>query len=313
MNIFYLDHDPAVAAMYMHDRHVVKMCLETAQILCTVYHRYGKKAPYKPTHANHPCVLWAGDHIEHFHWLVRHGEYLCLEYTTRFGKAHASHKVIRAVGYPPAEMYERVRVQKMPPQCMPDEYKIPGQTVLAYRNYYLGAKVAGNRWTKRARPNFVIQGEAKMAKKQKKEETVVETTEGTTETVVETPAAEPKEPAAPRSRGPRGVGEEAVITVLAESNPKRPSSKAYEAFAQYRSGMTVKEFCDAVGKEATGHLVYDTSHGFISIEGYTPGQIIKPKEKAPKAPKEPKARKPKATKDAEAAVDEDLATAEEEA
>ncbi len=296
--------------MYQHDKHVVKMCLETAQILCSVQHRYGRNAPYRPTHQNHPCVLWAGDHVKHYEWLVRHGEYLCLEYTTRFGKTHACSKVLDKVRYAPPEMYERVRRQTMPPQCMPDEYKVPGQTVLAYRNYYLGAKVANQNWTRRARPNFVIQGETKMAKK-KAAPAAEATTEVVTEEVVTTPA-EAKEPAI-RTRGPRGVPETAVITVLADKNPKRPSSKAFAAFETYSTGMSVKEFCDAVGKEATGHLVYDAAHGFISIEGYTPGQIITPKVREPKAPKEPKAKKPKAVKEAEAAVDADLAAAEEEA
>lgn len=310
MNIFYLDHDPAVAAMYQHDKHVVKMCLETAQILCAVYHRYGQSAPYKPTHENHPCVLWAGDCVLNYRWLVKHGEALCHEYTHRYGKKHACENIIQQVWIAPLALAERVRRQTMPPQCMPDEYKVPGLTVLAYRNYYLGAKVANQNWTRRARPNFVIQGEAKMAKKKAVPAEAV--TEATTLEAGSQPAPETAEPVV-RTRGPRGVPETAVITVLADKNPKRPSSKAFTAFENYRNGMTVKEFCDVIGKDATGHLVYDAAHGFISIEGYTPGQIITPKVREPKAPKEPKAKKPKAVKEAEAGVDADLAAAEEEA
>lgn len=312
MNIFYLDHDPERAAMFMHDKHVVKMCLETAQILCTVYDRYGLISKYKPTHENHPCVLWAGDHVEHYEWLVKHGLALCLEYQHRYNKEHACWSVIMQVHNPPAALRARVRARKMPPQCMPDEYKIPGKTVESYRAYYLGAKVANQNWTKRARPNFVIQGELKMAKKKAAPaEVTTEQTEAVTEEVVTTPA-EAKEPPI-RTRGPRGVPETAIITVLADKNPKRPSSKAFTAFETYSTGMSVKEFCDAVGKEATGHLVYDAAHGFISIEGYTPGQIITPKVREPKAPKEPKAKKSKEAKAAEAEVDADLAATEEEA
>ena len=36
MNIFYLDKDPVVAAQMSCDKHVVKMILESAQMLCTV-------------------------------------------------------------------------------------------------------------------------------------------------------------------------------------------------------------------------------------------------------------------------------------
>jgi hypothetical protein len=97
-----------------------------------------------------------------------------------------------------------------------------------------------------------------------------------------------KTPKAPKTRGPRGVSEDAVITLVATVNPKRVGSKAHAAFANYVNGMTVKAFADAVGAEATGHLVYDAKHGFITIAGYDPGAIIVAK---PKVAKEPKAKK----------------------
>ncbi len=110
--------------------------------------------------------------------------------------------------------------------------------------------------------------------------------------------AEAKAPAALKTRGPKGSTEDAVITLVSQTNPKRAGSKAAAAFANYRDGMTVKEFCDAVGKEATGHLVYDAKHGFISIAGYDPGAIIVPKPKAePKPKKEKKAKAEKAPAD----------------
>lgn len=96
---------------------------------------------------------------------------------------------------------------------------------------------------------------------------------------------------APKGRGPRGVTEDAVITVLVEANPKRPNSKAHRVFELYENGMTVGAFCDAAaastdaeGKSdsdyATPCLVYDSAHGFISIEGYTPGPVKARKGKA---------------------------------
>ena len=63
MNIFYLDQDIQTCVEYHCDKHVVKMPLETTQMLCTVYHRYGAIAPYKPVHAKHPCTLWAGNNV----------------------------------------------------------------------------------------------------------------------------------------------------------------------------------------------------------------------------------------------------------
>jgi hypothetical protein len=99
-----------------------------------------------------------------------------------------------------------------------------------------------------------------------------------------------------KSRGPRGVKEDAVITVLAETNPNREGSQSHTDFAQYQTGMTVGAFIDAVGKRGTPHLVYDAAHGFISIEGYDPAQVAPKvkKEKAVKEPKAPRAKKAKA-------------------
>jgi hypothetical protein len=116
------------------------------------------------------------------------------------------------------------------------------------------------------------------------------------------------ETAAPKSRGPKGVANTAVISLLAGSNPKRAGSKAQGVFACYVDGMTVAEFCDAVDAagfpgEGTPNLVYDAKHGFISIDGYDPGQIVVPKVREPKAPKEPRAKKVKADPVADAAVE----------
>jgi hypothetical protein len=136
-----------------------------------------------------------------------------------------------------------------------------------------------------------------MSKKQKSASAAVENP-------TETLAAEAAKVSIPKTRGPRGTEESAKITVLAATNPKRPGSKAFDVFAKYRSGMTIKEFCDEVGKEATGHLVYDAKHGSIAIEGYDPGAIITPK---PKTVKEPKAKKEKAVKAEQSAEAEALA------
>lgn len=114
-------------------------------------------------------------------------------------------------------------------------------------------------------------------------------------------ATEAKAPAVPRSRGPKGTTEDAVITLLSTSNPKRPNSKAHAIFSNYVNGMTIKAFADKVdllgegkGKgESTTALVYDAKHGFISIAGYDPGAIVVPKAKAPPKPKAEKVAKVK--------------------
>lgn len=107
-------------------------------------------------------------------------------------------------------------------------------------------------------------------------------------------AAASVEKAAAKTRGIRGLSESAEITLVAESNPKRPGSKSFERFALYQNGMTQGEALDA--GVLTADLIWDSKHGFITIEGYDPGEVVKPKAREPKATKEPKAKKVKAPK-----------------
>ena len=64
MNIFYLDRNPVVAAQMMCDKHVVKMILESAQILSTAHRvldgdeHADNVGMYKMTHKNHPSTIW---------------------------------------------------------------------------------------------------------------------------------------------------------------------------------------------------------------------------------------------------------------
>ena len=292
MNIFYLDRDPEAAAQMMHDKHVVKMILESAQILSTVCARHGlwRDTMYKPTHARHPSVLWAGDGLYNFTWLVTHARALVAEYAYRYnGREHRSLPIIyRAAA---AGRGADLPLQwTEPPQAMPDEFRVPGDSVAAYQAYYLGRKVNQSGWTRRPVPAFVLKGQANMAKKQ------VAPTDAPTSATEDAPVAPTARKGAPAgARGPKGVATDAMITLRVEGNPKRPGSKAHGVFAMYVDGMTVQDFLDAAGPAATPNLVYDAAHGFIAIEGYDPEQVVR-KERAPKEPKPPKVKAPRGKK-----------------
>lgn len=145
MNIFVLHEDACLAARDQCDRHVVKMATETAQILSSVRHRYGAPAPYRATHANHPCVLWAGDCAENYTWLHEHMVHLLAEYTARYGKTHAVQAHVEALREPPAGM--PARGARTPfTQCMPEQYRHPTDPVTAYRHYYMGEKSGFAKW-----------------------------------------------------------------------------------------------------------------------------------------------------------------------
>ena len=79
MNLFVLDSDPGLAAQMACDQHVVKMPVETAQMLSTVCRLRGIPLGYKPTHIHHPCTKWVGMSKENFLWALNHGLGLCRE------------------------------------------------------------------------------------------------------------------------------------------------------------------------------------------------------------------------------------------
>ena len=85
MNIFFLDKNPNVAAHKQCDKHVVKMVLETAQMLSTAARRHGKDLGYKSAYHNHPMTLCVGNNFDNYVWTVAHGKALAIEYTARFG------------------------------------------------------------------------------------------------------------------------------------------------------------------------------------------------------------------------------------
>lgn len=150
MNIFVLDTDPALAAEAQCDKHIVKMPLETAQLLCTAAALNGALAPrYRPTHAKHPCTLWAAASRRNYDWLIAHGVALANEYRRRYGRTHASEAVILdAVRYfPLLPDTERTPFA----QAMPDQYRA-ADAVVAYRAYYLGAKQAFATWRSPSAP-----------------------------------------------------------------------------------------------------------------------------------------------------------------
>tara|TARA_R110000744_G_scaffold322749_1_gene428687 strand:+ start:180 stop:716 length:537 start_codon:yes stop_codon:yes gene_type:complete len=170
MNIFVLDESPITSAQMLGDKHVVKMPLETAQMLCSVWHRYGlgDEVPYKEAHRNHPCTLWAGSSNSSFGWLWRHGMELCFEYTRRYNKIHKCQQVIMNLGITPWSTLQLEPTKMIPhPQCMPDEYKYydKDKAWVGYRKYYANEKKDIAKWEKsRPMPEWYASGQYKINK-----------------------------------------------------------------------------------------------------------------------------------------------------
>lgn len=158
MNIFFLHLLPRICALYHVDRHVVKMILETCQLLCTAIWVTGGEAPLKKTHENHPSAKWARESRKNWKWLRQLGLALCTEYTYRYGKIHKLESTIRDLKCPDLPRIDFT----CPPLAMPDEYKDKNQ-ITAYRNYYITGKkhlhLWKNRhaWKNRDIPPFILE------------------------------------------------------------------------------------------------------------------------------------------------------------
>ena len=144
MNIFYLHENPKVCAQMACDKHVVKMTCETAQLLSTAHPP--ALAPYKHTHVNHPCALWARQSIENYQWLLRYGINLGIEFTFRFGKTHKSAIAIKKIAQiGTSHIKFKSSGFEAPPKVVPDSIKnitVPNNgkqcpVVYAYRKHYI--------------------------------------------------------------------------------------------------------------------------------------------------------------------------------
>ena len=187
MNIFYVSESPSIAAEMLCDKHVVKMTLETAQLLCTAHrildgqletaqvYTYKKGAStgkvktmkyymlrpfelnnilYKATHINHPSSVWVRQSCHHYDWALDHFSSLLNEYHYRYGKIHKCSTLLPHLRNHPSRIPKTPFVQ--PPCAMDDQYIISGDSVTNYRNYYNKGKNHLHNWTKREPPHWIV-------------------------------------------------------------------------------------------------------------------------------------------------------------
>lgn len=157
MNVFWLDDDPREAARYHCDKHVNKMLLEAAQLLCTAARQYGHDEAflYASTHTSHPMADWAARSRANWDRLYEFARALNEEFMDRYDhdEPHASWEMLARIDrdslrVPAGEATE-------PPQCMPEEYKRPGDPVAAYRTYYANDKWDWAEWNHTSEPAWL--------------------------------------------------------------------------------------------------------------------------------------------------------------
>lgn len=149
--------NPNTCAKMHADKHVVKMILETCQMLCAVWHVLDPEhivytPRYKLTHKNHPCTIWTRESLDNYFWLCQLGLELCVEYTFRYGKQHACEPILEELSLIIPDLPQKGFT--IPAQAMPDIYK-DDCAVTAYRHYYFFEKQHIHSWTSRDFPNWL--------------------------------------------------------------------------------------------------------------------------------------------------------------
>ena len=161
MNIFFLHKHPVIAAQMQCDKHVVKMVLETAQMLSTAARAKGHDIGYKSAYPKHPMTLWVGQSPDNFAWTIIHGLELCKEYTRRYNKTHKSEQYVAWFrNNLPLNIKDDV-LQDFP-ICMKDEYKISKDPVVCYKFYYIKDKSRFAKWKHTSVPSWYLKGLKKL-------------------------------------------------------------------------------------------------------------------------------------------------------
>lgn len=175
MNIFYLSHDPQECARLHNDKHVVKMILEYGQLMSTA-HRvldgkeyYGKtinnrnikrwvlpdereNVLWKASHIKHPSGVWVRSSDKNYKWLYSLWFNLLQEYTFRYGKHHSAERMMPYFWVCPINIPKGNFTEPTP--AMPEIYKVSGDSIRSYINYYNGAKQHLASWKKRETPEW---------------------------------------------------------------------------------------------------------------------------------------------------------------
>jgi hypothetical protein len=163
MNIFVLDKNPKKCAEMTCDRPIIKMPLESAQMICTTHHLFPNTSvkydiPYKQTHVNHPCTKWVRSSLSNYKWLVELTRELNNEYKFRYNKDN-DHKSWDKIKDLPLPNIPDIGMTVWA-RAMPDELKITGKNktytdiVKSYRNYYNVKKSAFAKWKNRGKPRW---------------------------------------------------------------------------------------------------------------------------------------------------------------
>ena len=163
MNMFILNEDAITSATEQCDKHVVKMPLESAQMLCTAHRLLdgdeGNEDLYKIAHPKHPCTLWTMESDKNYEWHYAHWIALCNEYKFRYGREHLSftkfhdklNKMPKNIPFTLHKTPFRLAMGSNP-ECV-----VEGDPVASYRAFYkTKAARFEMKWSKREVPEWFL-------------------------------------------------------------------------------------------------------------------------------------------------------------
>lgn len=182
MNLFLLDEDLDKCAEYHVDRHVNKMILEAAQLICTnlwIDELFGyvpraitkeenailqttrkkwkdvpmedRPIPYLPTMQNHPSCVWVRSSLENFYWTNCYAFALASEAHYRYGTTHKSYEMLRALPEPKNMEDHGFTTFAL---AMTEELKDINDPIQSYRNFYMLDKATFAEWKHRDKPDW---------------------------------------------------------------------------------------------------------------------------------------------------------------
>jgi hypothetical protein len=168
MNIFISDPDPSVSASVLDDRRVIKMILESVQLMSTAINCYGGKGTYKSTHINHPCSIWTRQSLANYYWLWRHYISLSKEYFLRFGKIHKCFDYWKDLcdAFELIDKNAPMKIQTPFMNCT--IFKDDSDTINAYRkalNHKWNNDKISPKWTNSKPPEWKISDDSEIKKK----------------------------------------------------------------------------------------------------------------------------------------------------
>ena len=159
MNICHLHHGPEICASYHCEKHVVKMILETGQMLSTAYHRHCgiDEQLYKPAYPKHPMTIWVGDSLGNYMWSMDLLGHLLNQYRLRYhNRIHKTGRILNNLICLNENIKDKFDVKNFtdPPLCMPDDCKRDCY-IFSYRKYYKEYKSYFAKYTAVDTPDFM--------------------------------------------------------------------------------------------------------------------------------------------------------------